>query len=85
MVEKFSVNVKILSVNAEHNFLIPLEMNVGEATTLIIRILLEEYPGIRINSLSEYRLLQLLTGRILNKNCSFKQLGIVQGEKLLLI
>jgi len=85
MVEKLSVNIKISSLNAEHNFLIPSDMNVGEATLLIIQILLDEYPDINVNYLLEYRLMQVFSGKILNSGCSFRQLGIVQGEKLMLI
>jgi len=60
-------------------------MNVGEATLLIIQILLDEYPDINVNYLLEYRLMQVFSGKILNSGCSFRQLGIVQGEKLMLI
>ena len=85
MVEKISVNIKILSLNTEHNFLIPMDMNVREITSLIIQILRDEDPGVGVNNVTEYRLLQVLTGKILNSSCSLKQLGIVQGEKLVLI
>ena len=85
MVEKISINVKILSFNMERNFLVPYDMSVGDAIALIACTLKEEYRGAHVNRLSEYNLMQLLTGKILNKTCSFKQLGIVQGENFLLI
>ena len=85
MVEKISVNVKILSLNTEHNFLVPSEMCVGDAISLIVKILIEQYPEAMVKRLNEYSLMHLLSGDFLNPNCSFKQLEIVQGEKLLLV
>ena len=85
MVEKISVSVKVISLNVEHNFLIPKEMSVSDATALIISALQEEYPGVRTNTACGNMLMQISSGKVLNQSCSFKQLGIIQGEKLLLI
>lgn len=85
MVEKLSVNIKIPSLNVEHNFLIPMDMCVGEALSLIEKTLLEEYPGIKKNGMASKALMQSTTGKILANACSLRQLGIIQGEKLVLI
>ena len=85
MVEKVSVNVKVISLNVEHNFLIPKEMSVNDATALIVAALQEEYPGVRHNVSYGSMLMQMSSGKVLNQSCSLKQLGVIQGEKLLLI
>lgn len=84
LVEKISVNIKIVSLNVEHNFLIPRDMSVLDATELAVRTLREEYPGVKDSALG-YMLLHASSGKVLTNGCSLKQLGIVQGEKLLLI
>lgn len=85
LVDKISVNVKIVGLNVEHNFLIPSEMCVADATDLIVQALCEEYPGVK-NSLSNgYALIQASSCKVLHQACSLKQLGIVQGEKMILI
>lgn len=85
MAEKVSVNVKVVSLHKEHNFLIPWEMSVGDATQLIVKTLKEEYPGVAANAMSGHMLMQVSTGKTLPQAFSFKQLGVIQGEKLLLI
>lgn len=85
MVDKLSVNIKVLSLNVEHNFLIPFEMSVADATVLIQNAISEEYPGIKRSKLQAGALMQASTGKVLNSGCNFKQLGITHGEKLLLI
>lgn len=85
VVEKVSINIKVVSLNVEHNFLIPWDMNVGDATALILQTLLEEYPGVKQQATKGYMLMQLSTGKVLNPSCSFRQMGMIQGEKLLLI
>ena len=85
MVEKISLNVLIPSLGLEHNFLIPADMNVEGAAALIVRTLLEEYPGVSAHAAAGVHLLQMSTGKLLNSGCSFRQLGIAQGEKLMLM
>ncbi len=85
MVEKISLNVIVLSLNLEHNFLIPSDMNVEQAVGLIVQTLLDEYPGVKHSINSPHRLIQATSGKVLNPTCSFKQLGVIQGEKLLLM
>ncbi len=82
MVEKISVHVRVIALNVEHNYLIPQQMSVMEAAELIQKTLLEEYPGIKPESGIKGILIQQSTGLMLDPGCSFRQLGIHQGEKL---
>ena len=84
MVEKISVNIKAVGLNVEHNFLIPRDMNISDAVELIVKALCEEYPGVKNSSLG-HALMQESSGKVLNQSCSFRQLGIVQGERMILI
>ena len=85
MVEKLSLNVEIVPLNMEHNFLIPSDMSVENAASLIVKTVLDEYPGVKHSPMSPTLLIQATTGKVLNAACSFKQLGIIQGEKLILM
>lgn len=85
MVEKLSINVEIVTLNVEHNFLIPANMSVETATSLIVKAVEEEYPGVKHSVTHPNLLVQASTGKLLNTKCSFKQLGIVQGEKIILM
>ena len=85
LVDKISVNIKIIGLNVEHNFLIPSEMCVADATDLIVQALCEEYPGVKNSVSNGHTLMQASSGKVLNQGCSLKQLGIVQGEKMILI
>ena len=85
MVEKISANVKVVGLNIEHNFLIPREMSVLDAIALIVKAIHEEYPGVQGGLLKDCALMQASSGKVLNPLCSFKQLEIVQGERLILI
>lgn len=85
MVDKISLNVKFAGLNVEHSFLVPSEMNVTDATNLIVQALSIEYPGTRGSVPGSHMLLQTTSGKVLNQTCSFRQLGIVQGEKMILI
>ena len=81
MVEKLSVHIRVVALNVEHNYLIPQHMSVTEAAELIHKTLLEEYPGIKQVS-TKGMLIQQSTGLMLDPGCSFRQLGIHQGERL---
>ncbi len=86
MVDKLSLNIKVPSLNIEHNFLIPAEMEVSVATALVVQTLLEEYPGVRAGRPTVApRLMRMASGELLSDGASFRQLGIAQGEKLILI
>ena len=82
MVEKISVHVRVIALNVEHNYLIPQQMCVAEAAELVHKTLLEEYPGVKQESAIKGMLLQQSTGLALDPSCSFRQLGIHQGERL---
>ena len=85
MVEKISLNVEIVPLNLEHNFLVPMDMNVESAATLIVKTILDEYPGVRGAGANVSLLIQASSGKALDNRCSFRQLGIVQGERLILM
>lgn len=85
MVEKISLNVFVTPLNTEHNFLIPADMNVATATALVVKAVCDEYPQIGTASAESNMLVQASTGRVLNKANSLRQLGIVPGEKLILL
>ena len=85
LVEQISINIKVVGLNVEHNFLVPREMSVYDAVELIVRALRDEYPGVMNNSSASHALMQASSGKILNQSCSFKQLGIVQGDRMILI
>lgn len=85
MVDKISVNIKVVGLNVEHNFLVPREMCVQDAVQLIVKALYEEYPGVKNNASEHHALMQAASGRVLDPAYSFKQLGIVQGERMILI
>ena len=85
MVEKLSLNVEIIPLNIEHNFLIPSDMSVENATALIVKTVLDEYPGVKSAASINNVLIQASSGKMLNSTCSFRQLGIIQGEKIILM
>ena len=80
MVEKLSLNVQIVPLNLEHNFLVPLDMSIENARMLIAKTVLDEYPGVKYASTATNLLIQASSGKVLNAKCSFRQLGIIQGE-----
>ena len=85
MVETLSLNISIPSINVDHNFIVPEEMSVEVACSLMLQTLSEEYPGIHISSLKGCNLIQKKSGMILTRGCSFKQLCIMQGDDLMLV
>ena len=85
MVEKLSINIEVVSLNIEHNFLIPSNMSVESAISLVIKTILDEYPGVKQNQTDANFMIQASSGKVLEPKCSFKQLGIIQGEKIILM
>lgn len=85
MVEKISINIKVLSLNVEHNFLVPFEMSVNTAIILMVQLLQEEYRGVHYLPRGNYCLVQVVSGKALPGDCSFRQLDMAQGETLLLM
>ncbi len=84
MVDKISINISVLSLNVQHNFLVPADMSVADAIALVAQTILEEYPGVR-RPLEGNRMIYASNGKLLNPACSFSQLGVVSGEKIILI
>ena len=85
MVEKLSINVEVVPLNVEHNFLIPSDMSVDNAISLVIKTIFDEYPGVKQNQTDVNFMIQVSSGKVLEPKCSFKQLGIIQGEKIILM
>lgn len=81
--EKISITVKIPALDNTYDFVIPNSMSVRNAQKLIIRILSSEY-GISDNG-NDVMLFDLTDNTALRLECSFAQLGISDGAKLLLI
>lgn len=81
--EKISITVKIPALDNTYDFVIPNSMSVRNAQNLIIRILSSEY-GISDSS-NDVMLFDMTDNAALRLECSFAQLGISDGAKLLLI
>lgn len=84
MVKKLSVNVYVPSVSQDIDFLIPGNMNVGKAISLMAKVISEEYQGMKY-IIQELNLINLNDNRVLNTSCNFEQLGIISGSKLVLL
>lgn len=81
--EKISISVKIPALNNTYDFIVPNNMSIRNAQNLIIRILSSEY-GIS-NKSSDVMLFDTNDNTALRLECSFAQLGISDGAKLLMI
>lgn len=81
--EKISITVKIPALNNTYEFIVPNNMSIRNAQNLMIRILNSEY-GISDKS-TEVMLFDMDDNTALRLECSFAQLGISDGAKLLLI
>lgn len=81
--EKISITVKIPALGNTYDFIVPNNMSIQNAQNLIIRILSSEY-GISDNS-TDVMLFDMDDNTALRLECSFAQLGISDGAKLLLI
>lgn len=80
---KIPVTVRIPAIHGNYEFLIPDNMSVADAQKLMVRILNSEY-GIADNS-SDLILVDEKDGKSLRAECSFSQLGITDGAKLVLL
>lgn len=85
MSEKMSINVEILGLNLSHNYLVPNDMNIMKITNLIQKTLEEEYVGVAGSKMNSHFLVQAASGKILPSDCNLPQLGIINGEKLILM
>ena len=80
--EKVSVSVDIPAVSQCNEFAIPVTMAVKDVISLMAKILTSEY-GVS-NTLSDLMLFSKEDGKALKTECSFSQLGISDGDKLIL-
>lgn len=85
MAEKVSVNITIPGLNASHNYLIPDDMSVSKVYELVVTTLKDEYPDISIQRLSFRGIIQVSSGKLLNEANDLSHLGILDGEKLILL
>ena len=85
MSDKMSINVEVLGINTKHNFIVPNDMNISKMTGLIIKTLENEYHGAECSKMVNYMLIQESTGKALAQSCGLSQLGIINGEKLILV
>lgn len=81
--EKISITVKIPALDNTYEFIVPNNMSIRNAQNLLIRILNSEY-GISDKS-TDVMLFDMDDNTTLRLECSFAQLGISDGAKLLLI
>lgn len=81
--EKISVTVKIPALGSTYDFIVPNNMSIKNAQNLMIRILNSEY-GIS-DSNTDAMLYDMTDNTALRLECSFAQLGISDGAKLLMI
>ena len=81
--EKISITVKIPALDNTYEFIVPNNMSIRNAQNLMIRILNSEY-GISDKS-ADVMLFDMDDNTALRLECSFAQLGISDGAKLLLI
>lgn len=81
--EKISITVKIPALDNTYDFIVPNNMSIRNAQNLMIRILSSEY-GISDKS-NDVMLFDMNDNTALRLECSFAQLGISDGAKLLLI
>lgn len=85
MAEKVSVNIMVPGLNASHNYLIPDDMSISKVYELVMNTLKDEYPGASVQRLSFYGIIQASTGKLLNEASDLSHLGILDGEKLILL
>lgn len=81
--EKISITVKIPALNHTYDFIVPDHMSIRNAQNLMIRILNSEY-GISDKN-TDAMLFDMDDNTVLRLDCSFAQLGISDGARLLLI
>lgn len=85
MSEKMSINIEVLGLNVSHNYMVPNDMNISKMTNLIKKTLKDEYTVGESDGMVNHMLIQASTGKVLTSNCSLSQLGIANGEKIILL
>lgn len=79
---KLSVKVRIPALNGDYEFLVPENMSVYDAQKLMVRILNSEYGY--SDSAANLTMIDTTDGKALRAECSFKQLGVQDGTKVML-
>lgn len=80
---KISISIKVPALDNTYDFMVPDNMSVRNAQELIIKILHSEY-GIS-NKSNDVMLFDMSDNKALRLDCSFAQLGISDGTKLMMI
>lgn len=81
--KKISVTVKVPALGTTYDFIVPINMSIRNAQNLIIKILNSEYGISEKNT--DVMLFNMDDNSALRMECSFAQLGISDGARLLLI
>ena len=81
--EKISITVRIPAIDGTYDFIVPVNMSIRNAKSLMMKILNSEF-GIP-NDSTDAMLFDMSDNTVLRLECSFLQLGIADGAKLLLI
>lgn len=81
--EKISITVRIPALGNTYDFIIPDNMSVQNVQNLIVKILSSEY-GIS-NTTNNVMLFDMSDNKALRLECSFAQLGVSHGAKLLML
>lgn len=81
--DNISITVRVPAVNGTFDFLVPKNMDVSDVQKLVTRILISEY-GIQDNTW-KLMLVDRKDGKVLRTECSFLQLGVLDGATLMLI
>ena len=81
--EKISITVRVPALDSTYDFIVPSNMAVRDAQQLMMKILNSEY-GIS-DSTSDLMLFDRDDATVLRMECSFSQLGIGDGAKLVLM
>ena len=81
--EKIAITVEIPALGSAYEFIVPANMSIRNAQNLMIKILNSEYGISDVNT--DVMLFDLNDSVALRLECSFAQLGISDGAKLLMI
>lgn len=80
--EKISITVKIPALGSTYDFIVSNNMSIRNAQNLMIKILNSEYGISDVNT--DVMLFDINDNMVLRLECSFAQLGISDGAKLLM-
>jgi len=83
--DKISINVKSIGLNVTHNFIIPSDMKCGKVVGLIAMTIKEEYPGTFFSKENNHFLVHEESGKMVNLEYNMKKLGVVNGERFILV